>query len=303
MAECKELLILSGKGGSGKTSITASIAAMFGSDRTIVAADCDVDAADLSLVMPGELVKTEDFYSGFEAVYTAPDRCNACGRCIRLCRFGAIKFAGNKIAINKVSCEGCGVCVDNCPSGCISLETAHCGHLYTSISKYGMLSHARLGVGGENSGKLVSAVRQQAQALATEQGAELIISDGPPGIGCPVIASLSGVSMALIVTEPTLSGLHDLKRVLQLTSHFKVPAAVCINKYDINKEISEQISDFCMKNSAPVLELIAYDKVFSAAQTEALPVIEMPELSAQIRDSIASLYNQLQERLFSSVSV
>ncbi|MGB7629601.1 MAG: ATP-binding protein, partial [Candidatus Deferrimicrobium sp.] len=224
----KELVIISGKGGTGKTSLTASFVVL--ADRPVIA-DCDVDAADLHLVLSPRINERHEFRSGHEAVIRQDD-CNGCGTCLADCRFDAVrmngKAAGNAtFVIDPVACEGCGVCIRFCPEKAIDFPERPCGEWMISETRCGPMVHARLGVGAENSGKLVSTVRREARRIAEEEHRFLVIVDGPPGIGCPVIASVTGATHVLAVTEPTVSGEHDLERVLSLTRHFSIPAAVC----------------------------------------------------------------------------
>lgn len=270
----KELVIISGKGGTGKTSVTASFAAL--ADRPVLA-DCDVDAADLHLVLSPEVVERHDFYSGREAVILA-EKCTACGLCHDLCRFGAImKPRGEEAAfsVDPVGCEGCGVCVRFCPEKAIDFPDRLCGEWMLSRTRFGPMVHAKLYAAAENSGKLVSAVREEAKRIALSGGHPLIITDGPPGIGCPVIASLTGASNVLVVTEPTLSGEHDLERVLALARHFKIPSAVCVNKWDINGAMTEQIEDKARKAGALVAGRIRYDRAVTEAQIQQKAVVEL----------------------------
>lgn len=240
----KEMVIISGKGGTGKTSIVASFAAL--ADKCVVA-DADVDAADLHLVLEPTIVHREDFSGGSRARITS-EQCTACGKCEEVCRFDAISYDGpgngkvdKTYRIDPIACEGCGVCAYFCAEKAIEFGPVVNGQLFVSETRCGPMVHAKLGIAEENSGKLVTAVRKEARQLAEKQERELIIVDGPPGIGCPVIASLTGASLAFIVTEPTLSGEHDLHRVLELTRHFGIPAAVCVNKWDLNPSMAEQI--------------------------------------------------------------
>jgi MinD superfamily P-loop ATPase len=262
----KEVVVLSGKGGTGKTSIVGSLAALV---KNKVLVDCDVDAADLHLLLDPETRESHDFWSGQLAVIDS-EKCTQCGLCSELCRFSAIKDS----TVVASSCEGCGFCAQVCPAGAIKMEERLSGRWFISDTRYGTLVHARLGIGQENSGKLVAAVRQQAARTAEFKGAGLVISDGPPGIGCPVISSLSGTSLALLVTEPTLSGLHDLERVVGVCRHFGVRAAVCINKFDINEENTEVIENYCLGQSVDVVARIPYDNVVTEAMVHNLPVIE-----------------------------
>jgi MinD superfamily P-loop ATPase len=262
----KEVVVLSGKGGTGKTSIVGSLAAL--AERKVLA-DCDVDAADLNLLLKPRLRQETEFWSG-QVARIDPDKCTECGLCQDLCRFDAIR----DFEVDPVSCEGCGFCSHICPAEAITMKENLSGHWFISDTKYGPLVHARLGIAQENSGKLVAVVRQQARKIAEEQGFECIISDGPPGIGCPVISSLSGASLALLVTEPTLSGIHDLERVLGVCSHFGVPTVVCINKYDINEENSRQIESYCKRQGIGVAARIPFDNAVTEAMVRGVPVVE-----------------------------
>lgn len=283
----RELVILSGKGGCGKTSIAASFATL---SKDAVFADCDVDAADLMLVLQPEKIRSEDFYSG-ELPVIDNDKCINCGKCLELCRFNAIKNnQGNCYTVIEANCEGCGVCADNCGIEAISMQPRLCGDAGLSKTPYGTLAHARLGAGGENSGKLVSHVRKMAKDVALEQGKDLIIVDGPPGIGCPVIASLGGAWRCLIVTEPTMSGLHDLKRVLRLTKHFDVPAYVCVNKYDINPDISAEIKKITADAGSEFLGCVPYDNMVTDAQRHGVAVVSKGGVAAE---AIKEIWNKI----------
>jgi len=262
----KELVVLSGKGGTGKTSIVGSLAAL-AEDKIL--ADCDVDAADLHLLLEPVVRQKNEFWSGQVAVIDE-EKCTQCGLCQELCHFEAIE----DFTVAPVSCEGCGFCRRICPVEAITMKENLSGHWFISDTRYGPLVHARLGIAQENSGKLVALVRQQAREMAEKQGAAFIISDGPPGIGCPVISSLSGASLALLVTEPTLSGIHDLERVIGVCRHFGVPALVCINKYDINEENSCQIEDYCREQGIEVAARIPFDNIVTEAMVKGLPVVQ-----------------------------
>jgi MinD superfamily P-loop ATPase len=262
----KEVVVLSGKGGTGKTSIVGSFAALA---KGAVLADCDVDAADLHLILHPAIQQTQEFWSG-QTAFIDEDKCTQCGLCQELCRFKAIK----DFRVNPVSCEGCGFCSHICPAEAITMKENMAGHWFVSDTRYGPLVHAQLGVAQENSGKLVATVRQQAKTIAEKQGFDYIISDGPPGIGCPVISSLSGATLALLVTEPTLSGMHDLERVLGVCHHFGVPALVCINKYDINEDNTRQIVKFCLGQGVEVAARIPFDSAVTEAMVRGLPVVE-----------------------------
>ena len=263
----REVVVLSGKGGTGKTSIVGSFAAIA---QSKVLADCDVDAADLHLLL-NPIVKKEEneFWSGQVAVIDE-EKCTECGICQDVCRFRAIR----DFKVDPLSCEGCGFCYHACPDEAITMEDCLSGHWFVSETRYGPLVHARLGIAEENSGKLVALVRQNAIAIAKKEDLSYIITDGPPGIGCPVISSLSGANLALLVTEPTLSGMHDLERVLGVCRHFGVPALVCINKYDINSENTRQIEGFCSEQGVDVVSKIPMDNVVTEALVRGIPVVE-----------------------------
>jgi MinD superfamily P-loop ATPase len=262
----KEIVVLSGKGGTGKTVIVASFAAL--AQRKVMV-DCDVDAADLHLILKPTVKASTEFWSG-QTASIDENKCNQCGLCQQLCRFEAI----NNFKVDQVSCEGCGFCSHICPEEAITMHENLSGTWYVSDSKYGPLVHAKLGVAQENSGKLVTVVRQEAKQIAESEGLDYILSDGPPGIGCPVISSLSGVSLALIVTEPTLSGIHDLDRIIGVCRHFGVNALVCINKFDLNEQNARQIEEYCRKKDTRVVAKVPFDNVVTEAIVEGLPVVE-----------------------------
>jgi MinD superfamily P-loop ATPase len=283
----KEIIVLSGKGGTGKTSIVGSLAVL-AENKVLV--DCDVDAADLHLLFQPAIREKHDFRSGQTALINE-DKCIECGLCQEVCRFNAIK---NYIVMS-TSCEGCGFCARVCPTEAITMSENVAGQYFISDTKYGPLVHAMLGIAQENSGKLVALVRQKARELAEKQGAQYIICDGPPGIGCPVISSLSGASLALLVTEPTLSGIHDLERVLGVCQHFSVPAIVCINKYDINEENTCKIENFCLEQQVDVAAKIPFDKVVTEAMVRGLPIVQYSQ--GKISRQINTLWQNIVERL------
>jgi MinD superfamily P-loop ATPase len=262
----KEVVVLSGKGGTGKTSIVGSFAALA---KNKVLVDCDVDAADLHLILQPVIKQTNEFWSG-QTAYIDEDKCKKCGLCVGYCRFNAIKG----FIVDPISCEGCGFCSHLCPVEAITMKENLAGNWFISETKYGPLVYAQLGVAQENSGKLVAIVRQRARELAEKHRAEYIISDGPPGIGCPVISSLSGANLALLVTEPTLSGIHDLERVLSVCRHFGVLALVCINKYDINEENSRKIESQCLSQGIEIAGRIPFDNTVTEAMVAGVPVVE-----------------------------
>jgi len=265
----KEVVVLSGKGGTGKTSIVGSFAALA---KSKVLVDCDVDAADLHLLLQPARQEKHEFWSG-QTAFIAEDRCTQCGLCQELCRFKAIK----DFWVDPISCEGCGFCSRICSTEAITMKENLAGHWFISDSRYGPLVHAQLGVAQENSGKLVATVRQQARQMAEKEVADYIISDGPPGIGCPVISSLTGANLALLVTEPTLSGIHDLERVLGVCRHFGVPALVCINKYDINEDNARHIESYCRGQGIEIAVKVPFDNAVTEAIVRGLPVVEYTE--------------------------
>jgi MinD superfamily P-loop ATPase len=261
----KQVTILSGKGGTGKTTITGSFAALA---EEPVLADCDVDASNLHLILNPVVKETIEF-RGLNLAEIDPEKCTSCGLCMQLCRFDAI----HEYTVDPIHCEGCKVCVVNCPVDAINFNERVCGPAYLSDTHYGPMSHARLIPGMENSGKLVTLVRQNAAKLAEETGRELVLVDGPPGIGCPVIASLSNIDAAVAVVEPTLSGIHDLRRALQLLEHFEITPSVIVNKYDLNIENTSSIRGFCEEHGIPMLGMIPFDENVTKAMVKAKPVV------------------------------
>jgi len=277
----KELIVISGKGGTGKTSVLSCFAALA---ENPVLADCDVDASDLHLILKPEIIHSHDF-SGGNRAEIQPEKCTACGTCHEICRFDAVhhrKTAHGKtiFAIDPIACEGCGVCAHFCPAQAVSFKPAVNGQWFISKTRFGLMVHARLGVAEENSGKLVSLVRQQARKIAQDQGRELILVDGPPGMGCPVIASISGANLVLAVTEPTLSGLHDLERVIELARHFDVPLMISVNKWDINPSIAGRIEEQASRAGAAVASRIPYDPAVTRAQIQMQAVVEYADTPA-----------------------
>lgn len=286
-----ELVVISGKGGTGKTSVTASLAVLAGQS---VLADCDVDAADLHLLLTPRIRERHDFFSGHQAVIRQKE-CIGCGACLAYCRFEAVQRHTRRddptlFTIDSALCEGCGVCVHFCPVKAIDLEERLCGEWMISTTRCGPMVHARLGVAAENSGKLVSMVREEARRLAEREGIARIIVDGPPGIGCPVISSLTGASRVLLVSEPTVSGEHDLQRVLQLTRHFKLQTAVCVNKFDIDIAMTERIERVAVAAGARVLGRIHYDPMVTRTQIQEKAVVETESIAA---DDIRQVWKQL----------
>lgn len=262
----KEVVVLSGKGGTGKTSVVASLASL-AENKVVV--DCDVDAADLCLLLQPVTRTEAEFWSG-QVAFINEEKCTRCGLCQEVCRFSAV----GDFRVDPVSCEGCGFCRHVCPEEAVTMRENLSGHWFVADTRYGPLVHARLGIAQENSGKLVAAVRQRAGQIAKERQFDYIISDGPPGIGCPVISSLSGVNLAVIVTEPTLSGIHDLDRVIGVCHHFKVPVIVCINKYDLNDDNTRQIESYCLSHDIELASRIPFDNVVTEALVRRVPVVE-----------------------------
>ncbi len=312
----KELVVISGKGGTGKTSIVASFASLASS---VVLADCDVDAADLHLVVQPDVRQRADFSGGNRASID-PERCTGCGKCGQLCRFDAVLLTscddmaaiGVELAeacrscnycrrscsvkasseiqamirdavsqdtlqlmIDPISCEGCGVCAEFCPAGAIDFAPAVNGEWYISDTRHGPMVHAKLNAGEENSGKLVSTVRSEAKKIAEDRELDLVLIDGSPGIGCPVIASMAGADVALIVTEPTLSGLHDLQRAVDLTRHFSIDSLVCVNKWDLNASMTDTIEQWAASKGVPLAGRVRYDSAVTRAQVEQKSIAEL----------------------------
>jgi len=268
----KEIVVISGKGGTGKTSITAAFAMLAG--KNVVIADCDVDAADMHLLLEPYFAHSEDFYSGFKAKIDQ-SLCMKCGKCKQVCRFDAVQKDTDYFSIINLNCEGCAYCAEICPVNAIQMVEQNVGKWYISrIKSEAQMVHARLGIGADNSGKLVAKVKKEAKNIAQETKKDFILVDGSPGIGCPVVSSLSGADYVILVTEPTLSGFHDMKRVFELVQNFKIPSGCIINKFDINAEISEKIHDFCEKNNMDHISDIPYDESFTAAMTQGKTIIE-----------------------------
>jgi MinD superfamily P-loop ATPase len=284
----KQIVVLSGKGGTGKTTITASLAAL---SREAVLADCDVDASNLHLLLKPSVKETIEF-KGLKLAVINPEICIQCGVCQELCRFDAIK----DYTVDPVHCEGCKVCVVNCPVQAIEFVDRICGYAYLSETKYGPMSHARLTPGMENSGKLVTLVRQNAVNLAEAYDRDLVLVDGSPGIGCPVIASVSNVDASLLVIEPTLSGIHDLERIIQLLDFFDVKPMVCVNKYDLNTDNAESIQNFCKEQSIDFIGLIPNDRTVYESNVKGVPVTEY-DPNCKASSAIIGLWRQVKSFL------
>ncbi len=263
----KEIVVISGKGGTGKTSVVSGLAAI-GPQKVL--ADCDVDAADLQLIMHPEVQFSHRFISG-EIAAIDPEKCSECGLCLEYCRFQAIS---RDFQILEEHCEGCALCSHVCPEGAVSMSSRYCGDWYLSSTRFGPMVHASLGIGEENSGKLVTTVRKEAHRVAEDNGYDLVLVDGSPGIGCPVIASLTNADLALLVAEPSVSALGDLERVGELTSFFGIPSQCVINKADINPDLTQRIEDFCRRHSIRMAGRLPYDQRFTQAQIGGQSIVE-----------------------------
>jgi MinD superfamily P-loop ATPase len=283
--DIKELIVISGKGGTGKTSLLGAFASLA---TNKVLCDADVDAADLYLILEPEIRKRQDFQEGHRAVID-PDRCTECGLCRDLCRFHAIS---PDFKVDPIECEGCGVCVHFCPADAIDFPIKTCGELFISETRCGPMVHARLGIAEDNSGKLVTLTRKEARELAKNRGLGLILTDGPPGLACPVIASIAGATAVLIVTEPTLSGHHDMDRVVELANHFEIPASICVNKYDLNPDMTGVIEQYAKERGLPILGRIPFDPIFTKAMVQNQTIIEY-DGGSQAAQALREIWQQL----------
>ena len=263
----KQLVILSGKGGTGKTIITAAfaqLASQNGYANQVILADADVDAANLELVLQPQLLEEQDFKGGHLTVIHQ-ETCSSCGDCQTICRFDAINYINNLYMVDPIACDGCAACVYQCPTGSITMHEQVVGKFYVSESRYGPLYHAHLYPGQDNSGKLVTLVKQRARLQALDENRQLVLVDGPPGIGCPVISTISGADLALIVAEPTVAGVQDMRRVLQTVQHFGVRAMVCINKADIYPAGADEIESYCLESGIEIVGRIPFDLTVASA--------------------------------------
>ena len=293
----KEIVVLSGKGGTGKTSVTAALAhqAAHATAGRWLLADADVDAANLALLLDAQATVAEPFIGGAVAVVDA-DACSGCGLCEAACRYEALICDAGGCQVDAIACEGCGACLDRCPSGALALVPQTVGTCRRSETPYGALHHAHLDPGQENSGKLVTAVKRRARAQAEAEHCAGLLIDGPPGIGCPVIAAVSGASLALLVTEPTVSGREDLARALATVTHFGVPALICINKADLYPEGAQAIEDLGAARGIATLARLPFDLSMTEALAAGRPVtVQCPE--APISQALAELWRTLQARL------
>lgn len=282
----KQIVVLSGKGGTGKTVMTGALAALV---ENKVMVDCDVDAADLHLLLAPRILERHAFKSGQKARID-PRVCARCGKCLEVCRFGAVT---KHLLVDAGFCEGCGLCARICPAHAITMEDNLCGEWFVSETRFGTMVHARLGAGEENSGKLVAQIRQAAKEIAKRDAREWIIIDGPPGIGCPVMASLSGVNAVLLVTEPTCSGLHDAMRVIDLGKHFKIPLHLVVNKWDINPVVTAQIEKFCEDNGVAIVGRLPFDRAVVDAVVSGETIMEGS--SSALKREIQSIWEKIRK--------
>ncbi len=289
----KEIVVISGKGGTGKTSLTAAFAILGGKD--VVVADCDVDAADMHLLLKPEIKKSKDFFSGQTAKINQ-NFCNQCGKCAEVCRFDAIPYEDDKYSVSPLDCEGCGYCSLICPSEAITMEDQNVGKWNVSKTKAGnTLVHARLNIGAENSGKLVAKVKNEAKRFAEENKLEWILVDGSPGVGCPVVSSLSGAHFVILVTEPTVSGLHDLRRVHKLVKKFNISAGCIINKFDLNIEKTNEVLDFLKEENIIHLANLPYDESFIKAISLGETIVEYDD--GELKDILANSWDMVKQLL------
>ncbi|OGX17898.1 MAG: (4Fe-4S)-binding protein [Omnitrophica WOR_2 bacterium RBG_13_44_8b] len=288
----KQIVIVSGKGGTGKTVITGAFAALA---KHKVMADCDVDAADLHLLLEPSIKERHEFRSG-KTAFIDKEKCVKCGKCVDVCRFEAID---GDFTVDGVSCEGCAFCSFACPVGAINMKENVSGEWFISDTRFGPMVHAKLGIAEENSGKLVSLVRKQAKELAEKTGADWVIVDGAPGIGCPVIASLSGIDCAVVVTEPTLSGLHDADRVINVAKHFGILSKLIINKYDLNLDMTDRIERYCENNNIGLIGKVSFDKTVVEAMVEGKTIME--HASGKAKKEISEIWERLQLGIGKSV--
>lgn len=283
----KELVVISGKGGTGKTSLMAAFASLV---EKKALCDADVDAADLHLLTAPSIQEGHDFMGGGIALID-PDKCTECGLCREVCNWNAID---ENFKVTSIECEGCGVCVDLCPEQAIDFPIQKSGEWFISDTRFGPMVHARLGIAEENSGKLVALIREEVKKLAEKQNMDLILTDGPPGIGCPVIASLGGATAVLIVTEPTVSGQHDMERVLDLAAHFNIPAMICVNKFDLNLEMTLKIEKYATEKGVGVVGRVPFDSLFTKAMIQEKTIFEYNK-NSKICAAVESIWKKTME--------
>jgi MinD superfamily P-loop ATPase len=285
----KELVIVSGKGGTGKTSIAASLAALA---TNAIVVDCDVDAPNLHLLLAPKIQSSEEFVEAKVAVID-PELCRSCGVCETTCKFDAIT---PDFRVDPIMCEGCGVCFISCPYNAIEMKERLSGYIYTSKTKYGPMAHALLLAGESNSGKVVTRVRELASKLASQHNKDLIIIDGPPGIACAAISAITGASVGLVVTEPTVAAIHDLERILKLFQHFRIPAIVLINKADLNHQKTREIKEYCIQNGIPIVGELIYDTIMYKAVVSGHPIVEYAPSNSLSKD-LEKIWKKIEQKL------
>jgi len=284
----KQITIISGKGGTGKTTLTSSLA--FLASGTAVFADADVDAPDLHLILHPTVIAEDELFIS-KKVKRDEEKCTKCNLCGEVCEFKAI----NSSDLNYFKCEGCGLCVHMCPEKALHLESIFSAKIFESKTRFGFFVHAEMAIGEGTSGRIVDQIRQKARKIAEQQNKDYIIIDGSPGIGCPVIASITGVDLACIIVEPTLSGIHDLERIFQVTQHFKVKSVVCINKYDLNKHNSDNIIQFCNENNIKVVGKIPFNEIVPESIIQGKSTFELPE--NPVSDQITKIWENIRKAM------
>lgn len=288
----REVVVISGKGGTGKTSLSAAFAYLEGENALVC--DCDVDAANMHLLLDATFDKQRDFYSG-EVALIDEELCTNCGKCAEVCRFDAIHIIDGQHRVDPISCEGCHYCSKVCKKNAIEMKIQKAGDIYTSDIKNGSkMVHAKLGFGAENSGKLVAKVKTDAKIIALQKNKDYVITDGSPGIGCPVISSLSGANLVVLVTEATVSGLHDLERVLKLVKNFSLQAVCIINKYDLNEKTCKDIEQFLKEEKIELIGKLPYDETFTKSLSEAKTIIEYDE-NSKLSNLIKECWKKIKE--------
>ena len=292
----RQLVILSGKGGTGKTTVAAALAHLASQELPVVLADADVDAANLELVLDPVKLEEHDFMSGQVAVVDI-EKCTACGICADVCRFDAVIPGDEAYRVDSLACEGCASCFFQCPEEAIRMEEQQAGLWFRSDTRFGPLYHAHLFAAQENSGKLVTLVKQQARLRGLDTGAALVVVDGPPGIGCPVISASAGMDLALHVVEPTVSGVHDLERIMGTTDHFGVPSLVAINKADLNPARAGEIAAFCAGRGVEVVGRIPYDDVVTEAMVQGQPVTDYTD--GPVTEALQRMWSRVRDLILS----
>ncbi|MFA8344313.1 MAG: ATP-binding protein [Rhodothermaceae bacterium] len=288
----KELVIISGKGGTGKTSFASAFSSLGGEKVTV--ADCDVDAADMHILLDPQVKKTENFYSGYYADIDQ-EKCNLCMKCIEICKFDAISKTNKQLKVDEINCEGCGYCFEICPSNSIKLQKNHTGKIISSVSRFGnKFVYGKLNTGAENSGRLVAEVKNRARVFAKVEDEQLIIVDGSPGIGCPVISSIAGANLVLLVTEPTVSGIHDLRRISEVIEKFKIPAICIINKSDLNSDNTRKIKDFLDAKNINLVGEIKYSEIFPMAISDGKTIIEFSE---ELKTEVEKIWELIKQKI------